>query len=335
MFPSIAIWCAGVAAFAAGTLRALTDSLYVGPLRKVQNDDAATDRLQDCADEILDEFRVEGPKLAEAARRVFTLLGELPEVVNWNSGLRRALSALVEAAVQESERFGSGSGPKKRAFAIDLVIRVLRRYNLSGLPFIPPIEDVFVKPVIGVLIDWSVEVLKIHGAWAPIKSVRFPSLYQGAEGKLLRVGVWVWTNLLMLKRVLVYPSAYERNLRDALQSISPEIDSLVSLLPPPRMQRVYQELANIIVELGQVTAPHVRLVDEILRFGREAGDLTQAELREVVFRVLRDLVREAYSNDALALAFLDSSFGDSLLRALVNQTEWILERNGILPREVG
>src|SRR5207244_2025503 len=106
------------------------------------------------------------------------LLGEIPITLKWRDGLRRDLIALVHSAVEQAERFGDGKGEKKRQFAIDLVVRVLRRYDQSGIQLIPPIENAFIAPFVGVIVDWSVEVLNIHDAWPPIRQVTFPSIFQ-------------------------------------------------------------------------------------------------------------------------------------------------------------
>ena len=281
--------------------------------------------------ELIDEFAEQGPQLIADARLIFSLIGEIPVALRWHEGLRRELSALIEGAVQEAERFGSGTGPTKRAFATDVVTRVLRRYNIDGLPFIPPIDDLLFKPMVGVLVDWSVEVLNLHDAWPAAKRVALPRLYAGAHGQLLRVAVWIWWGLLKLKAAFVFPSKYERELRKAVTKLEPEIVAVLAVLPAKDAREVGDRVVNIVFEIGRATAPHVRLVDRIIRFSGELHDATPAERREAAFRVLRGLVLRAYEDDELALLFLDSSFGDFFLRALVNHTEWVLERNGLLP----
>lgn len=324
----ITTWCEEAAEFAAG----LFDLLF-GRKETTTARNPAVDRTEQDVNELLDEFRDKADTLAQDSRRAFTLLGEIPTAIRWRTGLRREVSGVIEAAVHEAERFGSGTGPKKRAFAIDLVVRVLQRYNLNGLPFLPPFDEVLIKPVVGVIIDWSVEVLNIHGAWTRPKVVRFPKFYQGAHGKWLKILVWIWSIVLAIKNYLFFPSKYERQIRDAVNRMEPRTAALISVLPPRDLHSVIERLATIIAELGHVTAPYVRLIDQILRVGRELQDLSPSERVEVAFRVLRELVLTAYADEPLALDFLDSSMGDWLLRSMVHQVDWTLQRNGLLPAE--
>lgn len=288
-------------------------------------------RVEARANELISEFRDRRQDLAGDARQFFQLLGQIPVVLKWDQGLKADMSALILCAVNEAERFGDGQGPKKRRFAIELIVRVTERYNYYGLPFLPVIDRTIISPMVGVLIDWSVVVLNLHAAWPPVRRVTFPSIFQGSYGVLFKIGFRIAAVVVSLRKWLLFPSKYERNIRHALRHIDPEVRDLLGILPPDRLHAVFEELVNILAKMGQVTAPYVRLVDQILRLGDLVINLTPAEQQEAAFRVLRGLLEEAYADDAFALAFIDSPLGEFLLRAVVEHTTWILVRNGLLP----
>lgn len=305
-------------------------------LRARQNNDDETgdpevDQVIEHAEELFDEIRARRLEISTDAREIFQLLGEIPITLKWHDGLRRDLVRLIHRAVEEAERFGDGTGEKKRQFAIDMVVRVLRRYNQSGIYLIPPIENAFVVPFVGVIVDWSVEVLNLHNAWPPVKKVAFPSIFQGSYGWLVKLGVGVFRFVTRLRELFFFPSKYERNLRDAMANAEPDIQVLLNDMPPERMREAVTEVVNILVEVGHETVPYLHIVDLLLRLSFEISDLTMEERREAAFIILRRLLREAFADDALALAFIDSYFGYLLIQAMVQSTEWILERNGLLP----
>ena len=283
--------------------------------------------------ELLDELRAKrgGLDFADSAREVFRLLGEIPAIVHWNTGLADAHRELILATVHEAERFGDTTGEFKRRFAVDMTIRVLRRYNLSGLPIPGPIEDTFIKPFVGINIDWCVTVLNINNAWPPVRNVQIPRLFQGRYGRFLQLGasllrIWVW-----LREMFFYPSKYERQLRSATKNLEPQINDLLEVLPPASIHKLAERIATIIARAGQLTAPHVRTINSLLTISAEIQQLTQKEREDVIVTVMRRLLRKAYARSPFAVDFIDSVFGDYLLREMVRNTEWVLARNGLLP----
>ena len=89
--------------------------------------------------ELITELRDKRQSLAADAREAFRLLGKVSTVLHWDR-LRPELSDLILGAVHEAEQFGDGEGPRKRRFAIELITRVVERYNYAGTPFPPSIE---------------------------------------------------------------------------------------------------------------------------------------------------------------------------------------------------
>lgn len=299
--------------------------------RLSRSEEAAVGRVEEHASELIAAYRSERRQLAADAREVFRLLGRIPVVLRWDEALKYDLNALILAAVHEAERFGKGTGPKKRRFAIELIVRVIERYNYHGIPFLPSIEKAFVNPIVGVAIDWSVAVLNLHGIWPPVNRITFPSIFQGTYGPLFRMAFMVASAFLWARKWLMFPTKYEREVRRSLRTMEPQVRNLLATLPPNRLHGVLEELGDIVVQLGNATAPYVGLIDEVLRLTNEVTDLTPAERNEAAFRMLRRLLLEAYADDELALTFIDSALGDYLLWAIVNQTTWVLARNGLLP----
>lgn len=291
----------------------------------------AVDRVEDRAEELLAELRRKRNTLARDARRVFQLLGRIPVVLNWEGRLKPDLSELVLVAVHEAEQFGDRQGEKKRRYAIELIVRVVENYNVGAIPFLPSVEKALVAPLVGIVIDWSVKILNIHGIWPPVTRVTFPRIFQGSYGGFFRIAFWVAGVVLRLRKWLLLPTKYERRIRRSLRAMAPQIERLLRDLPPDRLHGVLEELANVVAELGQATAPYVQLIDQVLRLGSEFVDLTLAERSEVAFRILRGLLLEAYAGDEFALLFIDSPLGDQLLWAIVEHTSWVLARNGLLP----
>ncbi len=292
---------------------------------------AVAERAEQLAGQLIDEFRDRRDDIARDAREAFALLGAIPDVLNWNGGLKESLSALVLAAVHQAERFGDGTGAVKRRFASDIVVRVLENYNFGGLPFLS-IQKTLLAPFVGVLIDWSVEILNIHPAcWEPVQHVKLPKLKRGIYDGLLRIALAFSRVVMWINKWLVRPTKYERQLRAALKQIAPETADLLRALPPQRLPAIVERLVNIVVKLGNVTAPYVGLVEQVLRLGQEFIGMNVAERTEAVFLMLRGLLLEAYADDQLALIFIDSPLGDTLLRAIVQHSTWVLARNGLLP----
>ncbi|MDB5502876.1 MAG: hypothetical protein JWR89_2778 [Tardiphaga sp.] len=291
---------------------------------------AVADRVQRRAEDLIEEFRDRREDIARDARDVFALLGAIPDVTHWNSGLKSSLSALVLAAVHQSERFGDGTGAVKRRFATDLVVRVLEKYNFGGLPFLS-IQKTLLAPFVGILIDWSVEILNIHPAcWQPVQKVKLPSFTRGAYDGLLRIALVFSRIVMWFSKWMFMPTRYERQLRAALKQIEPEAGAVLRSLPPHQLPAIVERLVNIVVQLGQVTAPYVGLVEQVLRLGEEFIDMNVAERTEAIFLMLRGLLLEAYANDELVLIFVDSPIGDYLLRAVVQHSTWVLAQNGLL-----
>jgi hypothetical protein len=126
------------------------------------------------------------------------------------------------------------------------------------------------------------------------------------------------------------PTGYERQLRDALAKIAPEAHRLTAVLPPDQLVATIEDVATIVVRLGQLTAPYAGLVQQVLSLGSDFIGLTTEERLEAVFLMLRDLLLEAYAQDPLAIAFIDSPLGDTLLRAIVHHANWVLAENGLV-----
>jgi hypothetical protein len=296
-----------------------------------RKEQAAAERVDEHAEELIDEFRSRRYQIAEDAREVFILLGQIPQVLHWDDGLKESLSALVLAAVNQSERFGDGTGAVKRQFATDTVIRVLEKYNFGRLPFLS-IQKTLLAPFVGVLIDWSVGILNTRNTWHPVQRVKLPRLTTGAYSGLLNLALTFSTVIIWLKKVLFFPTKYERQLRDAVSRIEPEASALVRVLPPARLIETVERIVEIIVDLGQVTLPYIGLVERALTVAREFSDLNPAERTEAVFLMLRELLLDAYADDEFALVFLDSSIGDFLLRAAVEHATSVLVQSGLLPQ---
>jgi hypothetical protein len=326
----IETWCVAAGATVSEISNWLL-SLFLGPQQRrlrPEQEEAVTD-VEIMADDLVDIFRRNKDQIAKDAREAFRLIGLIPQIVRWDEGLKESLSALILAAVHQAERFGDGTGKVKRRFAIDLVVRVLERYHVNGLPFLS-IERTLLEPFVCILVDWSVKVLNIDKLWPSVPRVALPRFFQGGRGALIRLALWFSAAILWLKNYLFLPTKYERELRTALADIRPEADKVVAVLPPSQLMSAIEDLVNVIVELGQVTAPYVSLVERALRLASAFSDLSDEERDEVVFRMLRGLVVEAYADDDFAMLFIDSPLGDYLLRAIVEHTKWVLARNGLL-----
>ncbi len=282
-------------------------------------------------EELLEKFRTtdEASALLEAGRQAFAELGKIPAFLHWNEGLRQALYDLILQTVVQSERFGDHNGALKRRFAVDLVTRVLREYEPSNL--FELVEDVTIQPYVGVLIDWSVEVLNFHDAWPPVKHVKIPGFFSGRYGSLLRVQGWIWRAVTMVRDFSVFPSAYERDVRDALAKLNPQIRALKQVLPPSVLRRDLEEVASIIAQVGHLTAPHVRIASSLLRLAATIAAETPERRRQLAYAVMKTLLRRAYGDNWLALTVLDSAIGDFMIREMMRSTEWVLARNGLLP----
>jgi hypothetical protein len=282
-------------------------------------------------DGLINEFtaRRGGMTVADSASEIFFQIGLIPRILRWNEGLQDALNDVILATVEQAERFGGKTGPMKRRFAVDLVTRVIRVYEYNGI--LEPVEDVLIKPVVGVLVDWSVQVLNIHHAWKPVPVVKFPSLFQGHYGKLLKLDVWVWNCWVALRRLIVFPSAYERNLRDAYSKVEPAVKSLVSVLPPGDLERTAGLLITVAARIGQLTAPHISTISDLLLLAQEIYHLSPAELQDLIFQVVKILLDRAYAYDTFSRAVLDSDLGKFFIRQMITIVERILAKNGLLP----
>lgn len=269
--------------------------------------------------------------LSDSARDIFRLLGEIPKLVHWDEGFGEANREIILGAIHQAERFGDNTGPLKRRFAVDLIVRVLRHYNQHGFPFLPPIEDAFVKPLLGVYVDWIVKVLNIHKAWPAIKHVTMPSIFQGEYGGLVKLGIqllrlWIW-----VRHLFFYETKYERQLRDALRAIEPQTRQLLVVLPPEQAQDLASELVSIFSQLGQLTAPYLKFINDLLQLSGEMADLTADEREQAILEIVRDLLLKAYAGEPLIEAFLESSFGELLIREMIRTVQWVLVRNGLMP----
>jgi hypothetical protein len=292
------------------------------------------DRATAALERLLDEFQVRhnGRTLVDATAVAFRQLGEIPKILHWDEGLRDALHDLILATINQAERFGDGTGEFKRRFAIDIITRVLRAYDESGL--MEPVEDVLVAPFVGIEIDWMVLVLNIHKAWKPVTHVDLPRFFQGKYAWLLRLSAKLWRLFVCLSQLFLFPSAYERHLRDARRSINGQVRRLYVVLPPATWHHTVELLVNVVATFGDLTAPHVKTIDALWRFSAELERMSSADRREVVFRAALILLRRAYADDALALTLLDSSIGQLLIRQIVSSTEWVLRKNSLLPGSV-
>jgi hypothetical protein len=282
-------------------------------------------------EKLLDEFQIEhgGMTIVDAAAEAFRELGEIPHILRWDEGLRAAVHDLVLATVHQAERFGDGTGAFKRRFSVDTVTRVLREYDTTGL--IEPVEDVLVAPFVGIQIDWIVQALNIHDAWKPVDHVALPKFFQGRYGNLLRLNAWLWHAWVVLRELVLFPSGYERELRDARRNIDAEVQALYGILPTTSSQYTAELLVNVVAKVGNLTAPHVQTIDSLWRLTEQLGRMSVADREEVVIRAATLLLRRAYAHDDLALSIFDSAIGQFLIRQMVFSTEWVLARNGLLP----
>ena len=293
---------------------------------------AAASQVAAIADDLIDDFRDRRMEIARDARVAFHLLGAIPQTLHWNEGLKEGWSALVLAAVQQSERFGDGTGAIKRKFATDLVMRVLERYNFGGLPFLT-LQRTLLAPVVGILIDWTVEILNSRPSfWPEQKRVKLPTLKRGRYEGLLKIALLFSRLVMWINSWLRAPTLYERQLRDAFAKIMPEADAITAVLPPNRLVATIEEVADIVVRLGRLTAPYAGLVQHVLSLGTAFVGLTADERIEAVFLMLRELLLDAYASDPLASMFIDSPFGDALLRGIVGHANWVLAENGLVAK---
>jgi hypothetical protein len=279
---------------------------------------------------VLDEFADsnEGTAMVEAGRRALFELGKIPASLHWSDGGRESLYNLIHQAVIEAESYGQNNGALKRRFAIDLVSRVLRQYAPS--PLFEMVEDVVMQPYLGVLIDWTVEVLNLHDAWPPVTKVKIPGFLTGRFGWVLRIQTWIWRAVAGLWSVVGFPSAYERRLRDALERTAPQIRALELVMPPSAVQRDLSEILGVLARVGQLTAPHVRIAAKLLKIAARVAGETPEQRRQLAYAVMRLLLKRAYADNWLTVAVLNSSLGDYLIRELVSSTDFVLERNGLL-----
>ncbi|MET0443174.1 MAG: hypothetical protein ABW151_01240 [Pseudorhodoplanes sp.] len=293
---------------------------------------ASAARVAAKADELIEDFRDRRLEIARDAKIAFHLLGAIPQTLRWNEGLKDGWSSLVLAAVQQSERFGTGTGAMKRKFATDLVVRVLERYNFGGLPFLT-LQKTLLAPVVGILIDWTVEILNSRPSlWPEQRHVKLPMWKRGSYEGLLKLALLFSRFVMWINSWIRAPSRYERQLRHALVRIAPEANALTAVLPPTRLIVVIEEVADIVVRLGHLTAPYAGLVQQVLSLGTSFVGLDAEERMEAVFLMLRELLLDAYANDPLARIFIESPLGDYLLRAIVGHANWVLAENGLVSK---
>ena len=271
----------------------------------------------------------EGCLMLEACRQALNEMGKIPKLLNWNQGLSEAIYALTHNVVIESERYGPRTGELKRRFAIDVATRILREYEPT--PLFEVVEDVSIKPYIGILIDWTVEVLNFHQAWPRVSQVKLPGIYSGKYGLLLRVQSWMWLLFRAIQRTVTSPTAYERNVRDALDRLQPQVQALLGVLPPESARRKEDEIVSIVARIGKLTAPHVRVMISVLKIADELAGETQEQRREVALEVMKTLLLRAVQDNWLATAALSSGPGNILISEMTNCVDWVLSRNGLLP----
>lgn len=310
----------------------LTDTLLVltGSGRERPEPEFARDVVK-----LLDQFAgsSDGRPTLEAGRQALVEFGKIPSLLNWDQGLRQAFYDLTLKTVIEAERFRGHNSTLKRRFAVDLISRVLREYEPS--PLFELVEDVSIKPFVGVLVDWTVEVLNVHDAWPPVTHVKIPGFYSGQYGVLLRLMSWIWRLISAAGSALIWPSAYERHLRDALRKAGPEIHSLHTALPPAAQQQNLEQIATIFAKVAKLTAPHVRLAISLLKLAARIANESPEKRRELAGAVFRILLERAFADNWIILEFLKSSGGDFLISELVRSTDWVLARNGLLPLSEG
>lgn len=288
------------------------------------------DRLTGRIESLLDEFRARhaGLTLAAAAAQAFHDLAQIPKLLHWDSGLREAVFGLVLAAINQAERFGSGTGDFKRRFTIDVVTRAMREYDRSGL--VELVEDQLVEPIVGIQIDWVVEVLNVNDAWKPMATVQLPRLYQGRHGKALFIAGVLWRLISRLQELLLFPSRYERHVRAARTAIDAQVRELLVVLPPSSLHRTTELLLSVVARIGRLTAPYAGALTALLQLVREFEELDEQDRDEVVLRAILLLLREAYRNDSLALLILDSPLGRLFVGQMVSLVKWVLMRNDLL-----
>ena len=267
--------------------------------------------------------------MVEAGRRALVELGKIPALLHWSDGGRESLYNVIHQAVIEAESYGRNNGALKRRFAIDLVTRVLRQYAPS--PLFELVEDVVMQPYLGVLIDWTVEVLNLHDAWPPVTKVRIPGFLTGRFGWVLRIQTSIWRAATGLWSVISFPSALRAPFRrDALAKTAPQIRALEQVLPPSSIQRDLNEILSVIARVGQLTSPHVRIAAKPLQIAERVAGETPEQRRQLAYGVMRLLLKRAYADNWLTVAVLNSSLGDYLIRELVSSTDFVLTRNGLL-----
>jgi len=289
--------------------------------------------------DLVEAFREEigGAQLIPTLTRVSALLDQAAITLRWNDGLRETIVALVTRSVDAAEQqFGPKTGAFKRDFVIDVVLRVLSRDYLD-IP-LPGVVETALKPVVGAFVDWTVEVFNTNRgrAWyAAPETTRLPRRYGGfaleTQWRVYRtlLRLWVWLSGLFLA-----VSSYERQLRRVAASLAPHARTMQQLLPVESLSDVAQKLGNILVHLGELTRPHIRTIERLVRFAKsERFNLTDAAgRRKLLVAVLQELLGEVYDEHPFILSLIRSDLGAFLLGEVVSGIELILDKSGMLPR---
>ncbi len=119
----------------------------------------------------------------------------------------------------------------------------------------------------------------MHDVGPPVTKVRIPGFLTGRFGWLLRTQGSLWRAVAGLWSVFSFPSAYERDLRDALEKTAPEIRALELVLSLSAFQRDLNEILSVIARVGQLTAPHVGIAAKLLKIAARVAGQTPEQRR--------------------------------------------------------
>jgi hypothetical protein len=214
------------------------------------------------------------------------------------------------------------------------VLRVVSRDYL-GIP-LPRTFETMLLPPVGILVDWIVEVLNAERgpAWYPAPAhAKLPRRWRISLGKRWRIALGLLRWWDGFTRWFLTASKYERQLRRTAAMMSPSAQALEQLLPPHQLAHVAEKLANIIVDLGELTKPHIRTIRRIIHFARaQGGALTDPVQRhQLLVAALQELLAEAYGDDPLISSVLHSSLGSFVLGEAVHTIETIVDRSDLAP----
>lgn len=285
--------------------------------------------------ELLDAFRTEvgEPQLIPSLLRLSELLDEVTTTLRWNQGMRSVLLEIVARSVDAAEqRFGPNHGEFKRQFVTDVVIRVLSREYL-GVP-LPGFVESAARPLVGIFIDWTVEVLNVHRGklwYDPPGRRRVPRRYafHPIKWKTYRRLLWLWS---WVAGLFVPLSAYERRLREVSDSLEPQAKAMRELMPVESIAGAASKVGNVIVDLGVITKPHVRTVEAVLRFTRsQLPRFDDPEERHMLLvTVVQELLCDAYRGEPLMNSAIRSGVGTFVIGEMVRGIEHVLDRADLL-----